>query len=189
MIRRAGTPSVATFARVRVGQLYPGVNLAYYGNQRQLEYDFTVAPGADPGVIAIRFDGADKISISPSGELVLNLGDSEIRQPKPVIYQTADGARREISGGYKILDAHTVAFAIGDYNHNLPLVIDPVLSYSTYFGGNSGEEAWAVAVDTNGYVYIAGQTFSKQFTNNGVPFSFSTPNAYQTNYHGGITDR
>ena len=85
--------------------LYPGVKLAYYGNQRQLEYDFTVAPDADPGVIAIHFDGADKISVNPAGELVLNLGDSEIRQPKPVIYQTVNGARKEISGGYKMLDA------------------------------------------------------------------------------------
>jgi hypothetical protein len=107
---------VTTFARVRVGGLYPGVNLIYYGNQRQLEYDLTVAPNADPGVIAIHFDGADKISVNAAGELVLNLGDGEIRQPKPVIYQMAGGEREEISGGYKILDAHTVAFAIGDYD-------------------------------------------------------------------------
>jgi hypothetical protein len=172
---------VATFARVCVGQLYPGVNLAYYGNQRQLEYDFTVSPGTDPGVIAIRFDGADKMSINPAGELVLNLGGSEIRQPKPVIYQMAGGERREISGGYKILDAETVAFTVGDYNRSLPLVIDPILSYSTYFGGNSGEEAWAVAVDTNGFVYVAGQTFSTQFSANQP---FATSGAFQTNYQG-----
>ena len=98
-------------------EIYPGVNLTYYGNQRQLEYDFTVAPGANPGVIAIRFDGADNISINPAGEMVLNLGDREIRQPKPVIYQTTGGSRKEISGGYKILDAHTVAFAVNDYDH------------------------------------------------------------------------
>ena len=167
---------VATFAKVRVADIYPGVNLTYYGNQRQLEYDFTVAPGADPGVIAIRFDGADKISISPAGELVLNLGDSEIRQPKPVIYQTANGARQEISGGYKILDAHTVAFAVGDYDHSLPLVIDPILSYSTYFGGAADDIAWNVAVDTNGFVYVAGETLSA---------NLATAGAFQTNYAGG----
>jgi hypothetical protein len=171
---------VATFARVDVGRLYPGVSLAYYGNQRQLEYDFTVAPDADPGVIAIHFDGADNISVNPAGELVLNLGDSEIRQPKPVIYQTVNGIRKEISGGYKMLDADTIAFAIGDYNHGLPLVIDPVLSYSTYFGGNVGMEALAVAVDPNGFVYVAGQTFSTQFTNWPVP-----PGAFQATNHGG----
>jgi hypothetical protein len=167
---------VATFARVLVGGLYPGVNLTYYGNQRQLEYDLTVAPNADPGVIAIRFDGADKISVSSAGDLVLNLGDSEIRQPKPVIYQMANGSREEISGGYKILDAHTVAFAVSDYDHSLPLVIDPILSYSTYFGGSADDIAWAVAVDTNGFVYVAGQTLSAQLATLGV---------FQTNYAGG----
>jgi hypothetical protein len=173
---------VATFARVRVGQLYPGVNLAYYGNQRQLEYDFTVAPEADPGVIAIHFDGADKISVNPAGELVLNLGDSEIRQPKPVIYQTANGERKEISGGYKILDACTAGFAVGDYDHGLALVIDPILSYSTYFGGNADDTAWKVAVDANGFVYVAGQTLSSQFA---AKVPLSTPGAFQTNYQGG----
>jgi hypothetical protein len=168
---------VATFARVCVGPLYPGVNLTYYGNQRQLEYDFTVAPGADPGVIAIRFDGVDNISISPAAELVLNLGDGEIRQPKPVIYQTVNGVRKEISGGYNILDAHTVAFAIGHYNHSLPLVIDPILSYSTYFGGAADDIAWKVAVDTNGFVYVAGETLSAKL---------ATVGALQTNYTGGI---
>jgi len=172
---------VATFARMDVGQLYPGVNLTYYGNQRQLEYDFTVAPGAEPGVIAIRFDGADKITVSSGGELVLNLGDSEIRQPKPVVFQTVGGARTEISGGYKMLDAHTVAFAIGDYNHSLPLVIDPILSYSTYFGGNADDIVWKVAVDTNGFVYVAGQTLSSQFAVNP-----SLSGAFQTNYQGGL---
>jgi hypothetical protein len=167
---------VATFARVEVGELYPGVNLAYYGNQRQLEYDFTVAPGADPGVVAIRFDGADKISVSPGGELVLSLGAGEIRQQMPVIYQTANGARKEISGGYKMLDSRTVAFAVGDYDHSLPVVIDPTLSYSTYFGGTAGETAWKVALDTNGFVYVAGETLSTKL---------ATAGAYQTNFAGG----
>jgi hypothetical protein len=173
---------VATFAKVRVGEVYPGINLTYYGNQRQLEYDFTVAPGADPGVIAIHFDGADKISINPAGELVLNLGDREIRQPKPVIYQMIGGLRKVISGGYKFFGAHTVGFALNDYDHRMPLVIDPILSYSTYFGGNADDIAWAVTVDTNGFVFVAGQTLSPQFAAN-VPLS--THGAFQTNYQGG----
>jgi beta-propeller repeat-containing protein len=187
---RSGIP---TFAKVRVAEIYPGVSVIYYGNERQLEYDFTVSPDKNPETIAIRFDGADKISVSPQGELVLNLGNDEIRQPKPLIYQTIGDARKEIVGGYKVLDAHTVAFAVGKYDHALPLVIDPVLSYSTYFGGTLGETAWAVAVDTNdNSIYIAGQTFSKLHLTNGVvvsPFStngsFSTTNAYQTNFAGG----
>jgi len=173
---------VATFAKVRVGELYPGINLVYYGNQRQLEYDFTVTPGANPNAVRIHFDGVDKVAISKQGELILTLGDAEIRQPKPVIYQMASGARKEVEGGYRLVDARTVAFAIGQYDQRLPLVIDPILSYSTYFGGNYGDTAWAVAVDTNGFVYVAGQTFSTRFTNNAP---LATPGAYQTNFHGG----
>ena len=173
---------VATFAQVRVEQLYPGIGLIYYGNQQQLEYDFAVAPHANPEQIAIRFTGVDKISVGPRGELILAIGKDEICQPKPLLYQAVNGAREEISGGYKIVDAHTVAFDIGKYNHALPLVIDPILSYSTYFGGNAGETAWAIKMDANGFIYVAGQTFSSRFTNNAP---LSTPGAYQTNYNGG----
>jgi hypothetical protein len=174
---RSGIP---TFAKVSVEEIYPGIGLVYYGNQQQLEYDFTVAAGANLNAIAICFDGVERISISASGELVLTLAGGEIRQPKPVIYQIVGGMRQEISGGYKILGAHTVTFSIGTYNHALPLVIDPILSYSTYFGGNAGETAWAVAVNTNdGSIYIAGQTLSKQFYNT------NTPGAFQTNFAGG----
>jgi hypothetical protein len=184
---------ISTFAKVRVAEIYPGVSVIYYGNQRQLEYDFTVAPGTKPETIAIHFSGAEKISVNAQGELVLTLQGGEIRQPKPVIYQTIDGERHEINGGYRLEGSQTVAFAVGKYDRSQPLVIDPVLSYSTFFGGNSGETAWAVAVSTNdNSIYIAGQTFSKLHLTNGVvisPFStsgsFSTTNAYQTNYMGG----
>ncbi|HLX96984.1 MAG TPA: SBBP repeat-containing protein, partial [Verrucomicrobiae bacterium] len=173
---RSGVP---TFARVRVGQLYPGVNLVYYGNQRQLEYDFTLAPGTDPDMIKIHFDGVDKISIGGQGELILALGRDEIHQPGPVIYQTVAGRRQAVVGGYRLINKHTVAFTIGKYDHRLPLVIDPILSFSTYFGGNSGDAAWSIALDTNGFVYIAGQTLSKQF--------YNSPGAFQTNFAGGGT--
>jgi hypothetical protein len=178
---RSGLP---IFSRVCVDGVYPGINLVYYGNQRQIEYDMTVAAGANPDLIALRFDGADQITTNAQGELELKLGGREILQPKPLIYQMAGGSRKEIAGGYKILDAHRVAFAVGKYNRELPLVIDPILSYATYFGGTAGEAAWAVAINTNdGSIYIAGQTLSKQFYTNG--WSFSTPDAYQTNFGGG----
>jgi hypothetical protein len=178
---RSGVP---VFAQVRVEGVYPGINMVYYGNQRQIEYDLTVAAGADPDLIALRFDGADQITTNAHGELVLKLGGREILQPKPLIYQMAGGSRKEIAGGYKILDAHRIVFAVGKYNRALPLVIDPILSYATYFGGTAGEAAWAVAINTNdGSIYIAGQTLSKQFYTNG--WSFSTPGAYQTNFGGG----
>jgi alpha-tubulin suppressor-like RCC1 family protein len=173
---------VAMFAKVRVGELYPGVNLVYYGNQQQLEYDFDIAPGTNPDVIAIHFDGTDKISINPQGELILGLAGGEIRQPKPVIYQTIGGTRKEIAGDYRLVDTHTVAFTIGQYDRNQPLVIDPLLSYSTYFGGSAGDTAWAVALDTNGFIYMAGQTFSKQYSTNAA---LATSGAFQTNFAGG----
>lgn len=178
---RTGVP---TFARVRVGQLYPGINLVYYGNQRRLEYDFDIAPGTDPGVVKIHFNDAVKILIGDRGELILTLADGEIRQPAPVIYQTVRGVRQEVPGGYRLLDAHTVAFAVGKYDRQWPLVIDPVLYFSTYFGGNSIDTAWALALDTNGFIYVAGQTFSNQkSTTSTLPFS--TPGAFQTNFAGG----
>ena len=170
---------VPTFARVRVGQLYPGINLVYYGNQQQLEYDFNIAPGSDPEAIKIRFKGASRISIGAAGELILTMTGGEICQPAPVIYQVIDGRRQAISGGYRLVDARTVAFAVGKYDHQRPLVIDPVLSFSTYFGGNSGDAAWSVALDTNGFVYITGQTLSSKFPTN------SPPGGYQTNFAGG----
>ena len=175
---------VATFAQVRVERLYPGINLAYYGNQRQLEYDFSIAPGADPCAIKIHFNGADKISIGACGELILAVAGGEIRQPAPVIYQMAGGQRQTVSGGYRLVGTRTAAFTVGKYDHHLPLVIDPILSFSTYFGGNSSDTAWSVALDTNGFIYVAGQTLSKQMSaTNTAPFS--TPGAFQTNFAGG----
>jgi hypothetical protein len=169
---------VPTFAQVRVENVYPGVNVVYYGNGRQLEYDFDLAAGVTPQTIALRFDDAEKISVNPQGELVVSLNGGDIIQHPPVVYQNAGATRREINGGYKILDPHTATFALSSYDHNLPLVIDPILGYSTYFGGNKGDTAYAIAVDTNGCAYIAGGTLSTTFTN------IST-GAYQASFQGG----
>ena len=167
-----------TFGNVQVTELYPGINMVFHGNQRQLEYDFTIAPGANPESIKMQFQGVDKISITPEGGLVLKIGNHELRQPAPEIFQTIGGVRNLIAGGYKVLDSQTVAFKISQYDHLLPLVIDPVLGFSTFFGGNLGETAWAIAVDTNGFTYIAGETVSK---------AFATFGAYQTTNNGGTT--
>src|SRR5258708_10622376 len=149
---------VSVYSKVRVAELYHGVDLTYYGNERQLEYDFTVAREADASAIRLKFDGIDKLSINNAGELVLGLGGAELRQHRPVIYQVIKGIRHEISGGYYLADARTAGFALGDYNHQAPLVIDPVFSYSTYFGGNAGDTGLSIKVDINGSVYLAGET-------------------------------
>ena len=175
--------NVPTFARVRVENIYPGVNLVYYGSRQKLEYDFDLAAGINPSVIQLHFDGAEKISLNPQGELVIRFSSGEIIQHAPVAYQILRGARQEIAAGYTILDAHTAAFNLGNYNRSEPLVIDPVLNFSTYYGGNNGDTGWAIAVNpADGSIYVAGQTFSTQFSNR-VPFS--TSGAYQTNYAGG----
>ena len=173
---------VATFARVQVKQVYPGIDMVYYGNEHRLEYDFSVAPHADPRAIAIHFTGAKKIEISPAGELVVTLADEEIRQPRPEIYQIVQGGRKPVTGGYQLRDAQTVQFQLGDYDRDLPLIIDPLLSYSTYFGGNAGDIALAIKVDKyspQGCVFIAGETLSTQFT-------FPIPaGAFQRTFAGG----
>lgn len=173
---------VPTFAQVRVEQIYPGVSVVYYGNEQQLEYDFNLAAGVNPNVIALRFEGAENIAVNSQGELVVSLKGGKIIQHQPVAYQSIHGLRQEITAGYKILDANTAVFTLGSYNHTLPLVIDPILSYSTFFGGNYGDTARAVAVDGSGSIYIAGSTLSTVFSN-GIPFS--TSGAFQTANHGG----
>jgi hypothetical protein len=157
---------VPTFAKVRVEKIYPGVDVVFYGNQDQLEYDFGFAAGADPAAVAMRFSGAEKLQVSPQGELVISLAGAEIRQPQPLIYQVINGSRQTITGGYKILADQTVVFNVGAYDHSQPLVIDPVLSYSTFFGGASGDTAWSVKLDPSGNVYVAGETLSAKFLTN-----------------------
>ncbi|HJQ34367.1 MAG TPA: SBBP repeat-containing protein [Pyrinomonadaceae bacterium] len=170
--------NVPTFARVRYAGVYEGVDLVYYGNQRQLEYDFSVAPGADPRAVALRFEGADKVELDASGDLLLRLGGSVVRQPKPVIYQEAAGVRREVEGGYVVEEGGRVGFKVGEYDRSAPLVIDPTIVYSTYLGGSAADQAWAVAVDPSGSVYVAGFTVST---------NFPTANAIQA-ANGGFQD-
>ncbi len=169
---RTGVP---TFARVRVADLYPGISLVHYGNQEHLEYDFVVGPGRDPSAIAIRISGADKVAIDERGDLVLSLGEDEIRQPKPLIYQDIRGIRKHVGGGYVLADPQTVRFEIAAYDQSEPLVIDPILSYSTYYGGLGLDAAWGVAVDASGFVYVAGESMG------GLPIT----NATLTNRYGG----
>lgn len=159
--------ALPVFSKVQLEDVYPGINLIYYGNQHQLEYDFVIAPHADPENIALHFDGVDKIEINRDGELVLTLAAEEIRFHRPVLYQEVRGARQSINGAYQFKDARTVAFSVGQYDQDLPLIIDPVLSYSTYFGGNFGDLALGVKVFTdtnqNSFVYLAGETLSRKF--------------------------
>jgi len=155
------------FARVRYGELYPGVDAAFYGNQGQLEYDLVVAPGANPRAIRLQFDGVDGMHLDRAGDLVLSAANGEIRQHKPIVYQEGAGGRQTVEGRYVIQAHNRVAFEIARYNKRKRLVIDPVLSFGTYLG-SPGEEVFnvsaaastatypAVAADLQGNVYVTG---------------------------------
>ncbi len=169
--------NVPTYGRVRYDDVYAGVDLVYYGNQRQLEYDFHIAPGSDARSIKLRFEGADKIEVDAAGDLLLMLGDAVIRQPKPFIYQEVAGARREVDGGYLVGKDRHVSFRVDEYDRALPLVIDPVLVYSTYLGGSGNDRARDIAVDSSGNAYFCGETTSTNFpTANAFDSTFNTGN-------------
>src|SRR5947208_10489212 len=131
--------SVPTYAKVRYADLYPRIDLLYYGNQRQLEYDLVVRPGADPTRIVLDIQGAERLQVDARGDLVLQTTVGPIRQRKPVIYQEVDGVRKDIPGGYVLKGEHQVGFKVAAYDASQALVVDPVLSYSTYLGG-SGDD-------------------------------------------------
>jgi len=154
---------VPSYARVKYEGVYPGVDLVFYGNQRRLEYDFVVAPGADPKSIAMKVDGARKVRINSHGDLVLNVAGGEVELQKPVVYQNVKGERREIAATYTLTGNNRAAFNVGSYDHSEPLILDPVLNYSTYLGGSAGDGGYAIAVDAAGDAFVAGQTMSTDF--------------------------
>ena len=128
--------NISTYAKVKYEGVYPGVDLVYYGNQGQLEYDFVVAPGADPGLVTLAFEGAREVHIDARGELVLGVEGGEVRQHKPVVYQEVAGVKQEVAGRYVMKGTRQVGFRVAAYDPSRPLIIDPVLVYSTYLGGS-----------------------------------------------------
>jgi Bacterial Ig-like domain (group 3)/MBG domain (YGX type)/Beta-propeller repeat len=154
--------NVPTYAKVRYEQIYPGVDLLYYGNQRELEYDFVISPGADPAQIRLAIEGAEKIWIDADGNAVLHCPSGDIRLLRPRLYQEILGVKKEIKGGF-ILKGHELRFVIAQYDHHEPLVIDPVLVYSTYLGGSGVDLARGIVVDSAGSAYVAGYTGSTNF--------------------------
>jgi hypothetical protein len=159
---RGGIP---TFAKVQYEGVYRGVDMVYHGNQRQLEYDFALEPGVSPGVIDFEIEGPKRIEIASNGDLLLGGAAGQVRLLKPRAYQLVQGSTRseEIPSRYILHAGHRVGFALGNYDKSRPLIIDPVLSYSTYLGGVNGDAAWGIAVDSSGNAYVAGYTNSNNF--------------------------
>jgi uncharacterized repeat protein (TIGR01451 family) len=168
---------IPSYARVRYAQVYPGIDMVFYGNQRQLEYDFVIAPGSDPDVIQIVFSGIEGTEISRMGDLLLRTAQGDLRQSKPIAYQERNGSREEVSASYIRKGVSGIGFQLGDYDRSRPLIIDPVLVYSTYLGGNGFDQGYAIVVDSSGSAYVTGRTHVADFP--------TTPGAFQTTFGGG----
>jgi len=154
--------NVPGYARVELRDVYPGIDLVYYGRNGQLEYDWVLRPGADPRHIQLAVDGTTQVRIDAQGNAILQSGGVRMRQAKPVIYQEIGGRKRLVSGHYVLAVHRQIGMAVGAYNARARLVIDPVLVYSTYFGGGF-EEGNGIAVDRAGAAYVTGDTSSVNF--------------------------
>ncbi len=184
--------NIPQFARVRYQSVYPGVDLVYYGKQGQLEYDFEVAPGADPEAIAFQFEGSNRAELDANGDLVLGTANGELRLQAPRMYQSSASGPQPIAGRFVVRGDRTVAFDVAAYDRSRALVIDPVLTYSTYLGG-SGDESCsvitgvatppsgcpAVAVDASSNIYLTGATTSADFPLTPQPTTNPPPAAFQ----------
>jgi hypothetical protein len=164
--------NVPNYSAVEYRNLYPGVNAIFRGDSRRLEFDFNIAPGADPQTITLQVDGARRMRLNGVGEVLLSMDATrDVVMGKPYIYQQSPEGRREITGHYVLGHHNRIAFALGSYDHAQPLVIDPTVDYATYLGGNGADRAEGIAVDSSGNAYVAGDTTSTNFP--------TTTNSYQ----------
>ena len=171
--------NVPHYRKVKYEGVYSGIDLVFYGAGDDLEYDFVVAPGADPGRIALELRGTDALVIDRDGNLRARSPEGPIVQRRPMIYQQIDGRRQTVAGGYVLRGAHTLAFDVGAHDLSHALTIDPVLMYGTYLGGANNDQINGTAVGADGSVYVAGYTAST---------NFPTLSPYQGSLHGIAAD-
>ena len=157
------------YGSLRSRGVYPGIDLLFHGNQEHLEYDFEIAPAGNPQRIRIDFQGADDLRLDAVGALILRAGTLELRQPKPSAWQVRDGSKTAISVDYEILEEGRVGLRVGAYDRHRTLVIDPELIFDRAFGGSGSSSAAGVALDSQGNVYVVGQTNSADFALAGGP--------------------
>jgi hypothetical protein len=199
--------NIPTYQKIEYTDVYPGIDLVYYGNQGQLEYDLVVAPGADPKQIRLAFEGVETIDVDSQGDLLLTVPQSStdtmgatatLRMHKPVVYQRdAHGHKHLLAGTYVLLasqasphrpipagrhpsDTTHVVFQVASYNASQPLIIDPVLSWATYLGGSGLDDGFAIAVDQEGQAYVTGRTFTP-----GSGFPGTASSLIQSMFSGG----
>ena len=168
---------VPTYRGIVYRNLYPGIDMNYTGSDPRLKSEFRVAPGANPSQIRLEYPDADGVFVDANGDLVVRTGAAELHEQAPVAYQESDGIRHPVEAGYRVLRGDTVMFDLGDYDVTRPLVIDPVISYSTYLGGTAHSAVTALAVDTSGNLYAAGWTEA---------IDFPVSNAIQAVNRGGV---
>ena len=156
--------NIPNYGKVAEHNIYQGVDLVYYGTQRQLEYDFAIAPGASPSKIQIAFEGAKNLHTEANGDLVLSVaGDNDVRLHKPIAYQQTGAEKQLVAANYVLKGKNGIEFGIGEYDASRPLIVDPILAYSSYIGGSNIDTANAIAVAPDGTAFIAGGTFSSDF--------------------------
>lgn len=154
--RKQWHTAVPTWRRVRYSEVWPGIDLVWHGTRSALEYDFVVQPGSDPACIRVTFDGTDRLRLDRAGNLIAKTAGGEVVQSAPVVYQDGPQGRTTIRGNYALKGRRQISFEIGPYDRSRPLVIDPVLNYATYLGGTAADEAFAIAVDSDGQAYVTG---------------------------------
>lgn len=168
--------NVPNFAKVRYANLYPGIDAVFYGNQNSFEYDIAIAPGRDPQGIRLRIEGAQELSIDSLGNLCMHVDEQQqVQMNKPIVYQEMNGGKVFVDGEFVLLAENTIGFTVGAYDPMHPLIIDPLILYSSFLGGNSDDQGNGIAVDNAGNSYIVGFTSSSDFP---------TKNPLQANFGG-----
>jgi len=155
--------NVPQYARISYRDVYPGINMAYYGAQKRLEFDFIVGPGASPAPIRLGFSGAQRIASDKAGNLILSSSAGEVLLHKPIAYQQQDGSRHSIDARFVLQAGNQVTFELANYDHTRELVIDPSVSYATYLGGTAEDDAYGIAINGSGDAYVTGKTASTDF--------------------------
>ncbi|MBI4903610.1 MAG: SBBP repeat-containing protein [Acidobacteria bacterium] len=168
--------SVTHFARARYTSVYPGVNLDFYGNARNIEYDFLIAPGADPRRIAMTVEGAQSVTVTPAGEVAVRAFGEELLLKAPVAYQRRGSERAAVAARFRVA-GNRVSFDLGAYDRRRELVIDPVITFATYLGGAETEVATGIALDAQSNIYVTGYTNSQRFPIVGQPLSANNAGA------------
>jgi len=168
--------NIPQFAGARYENIYPGIDLVFYGNQGRLEYDFQVAPGSDPSQAELEFHGAKQMELK-DGALILHGENGNVRLEAPSVYQQIAGRREPVDGAFVLRSANRVGFRVGAYDHSRELVIDPVLTFATYFGGTGDETSTYVAVDSATNIYLTGSTTSPSLPGNSAGVKQPNPGA------------